>query len=64
MESHPDRTLKFVRLPMTREIVEVVGQNAADLTLNYRGEQITLSRRDVTLLTPEEEAAAVKSLSG
>jgi hypothetical protein len=57
MESNPQRMLKFVRVNITNEIVEVVAQSSTEVTLDYRGARVTLPRQDVILLTPEEEAA-------
>ena len=61
MESNPQRALKFVRVNTTNEIVEVIAQTSTEVTLDYRGAQVTLPRQDVILLTPEEEAAQVNA---
>jgi hypothetical protein len=54
MENNPDKPLKFVRLNMTREVVEVIAQSEVDVTVMYRGERVTLKRDEVIPVTPEE----------
>jgi hypothetical protein len=50
-----------VRLNLTGEIVEVVNQSPVDVTINYQGERMTLYHQEVSPLTPEEEAAHIRS---
>jgi len=44
-------------LNLTGEIVEVLTGDSKELTIKYRGENITLFRYEVSALTAEEEAA-------
>jgi hypothetical protein len=55
-----EKPLRFVRLNLTGEIVEVVGQSSLGLTIKYLGEQTTLSYHEITPLTPEEEAVQLQ----
>ena len=51
---------KFVRLNLTGEIVEVLTGDSKELTIKYRGENITLFRYEVSALTAGEEASYTK----
>jgi hypothetical protein len=55
-----ERPLRFVRLNVTGEIVEVVGQSSLDLTIKYLGERATLHYHEITQLTLEEEASQLQ----
>jgi hypothetical protein len=54
---------KFVRLHLTGESVEVVSFDSNEITVKYKGKDLVMSHHEVSLLTPEEQAAA-KRISG
>jgi hypothetical protein len=56
----PEQFGKYVRLKVGGEIVEVVSFDFTEITINFRGKNLTLKHYDVSCITPEEEAAAAK----
>ena len=54
---------KFVRLKLTGQIVEVNEYDAKDVTINYKGTELTLRRNEISRITAEEELAHVSNLN-
>jgi hypothetical protein len=55
---------KFVRLNLIGEIVEVVGFDSTNITIRYKGQNLTMEHFEVSRITSEEEAvAAAKHIS-
>jgi hypothetical protein len=63
MAKYSDEFDKFVRLKLTGEIVEVLSSDAKEITINFRGQNLTLHHHEVSRLTPEEAAEAAKRIS-
>jgi hypothetical protein len=55
---------KFIRLNLTGEIVEVVGFNSTDITINFKGKILTMEHYEVSRITHEEELVAARRISG
>ncbi len=56
---------KFVRLNLIGEIVEVVNFDSSNITVKYKGQNLTMEHFEVSRITPEEESvAAAKRISG
>jgi hypothetical protein len=58
MPTQSDGYGKFVRLNLSGEIVEVVDFDLTEITINFRGKNLTLKHYDVSCLTPQEAEAA------
>jgi hypothetical protein len=63
MPNRPEAFGKFVRLNLIGEIVEVVGFDSTDITVNYKGKNLTMEHYEVSRVTPEEAAAAARRVS-
>jgi hypothetical protein len=56
---------KFVRLNLIGEIVQVVSFDSSNITVKYKGQNLTMEHFEVSRITSEEEAvAAAKRISG
>jgi hypothetical protein len=56
---------RFVRLNINGEIVEVLGCDSSDITINFKGNILTMDHDEVSRITSEEAAvAAEKHLDG
>lgn len=64
MIKHPQAFGKFVRLNLIGEIVEVLSFDSTDIVINYKGKILTMEHHEVSRLTPEEEVAAARRISG
>jgi hypothetical protein len=64
MMKHPQAFGKFVRLKLIGEVVEVMSFDSTDIVINYKGKPLTMEHHEVSRVTPEEEAAAARSISG
>jgi hypothetical protein len=64
MPTQSDGYGKFVRLNLIGEIVEVVGFDSTNITVRYKGQNLTMEHFEVSRITSEEEAvAAAKRIS-
>jgi hypothetical protein len=64
MPKRPEALDKFVRLNLIGEIVEVVGFDSTNITVKYRGKNLTMEHYEVSRVTPEEAAVAARRISG
>jgi len=55
---------KFVRLNLIGEIVEVLSFDSTDIVINYKGKILRMEHYEVSRVTPEEEVAAARRISG
>jgi hypothetical protein len=54
---------RFVRLKLIGEIVEVLDCDSTDITIDFKGNILTMDHDEVSRITPEEAAAAEKRLA-
>jgi hypothetical protein len=64
MAKNAEASDKFVRLKLIDAVVEVVGFDPKEITVNFKGKNLVLKHNEVSGLTPEEAAAAAKRISG
>ena len=55
---------KFVRLKLTGDIVEVVSFDSTDITIKFKGQNLTMEHYEVSRIAPEEAAAMAKCIPG
>lgn len=55
---------KFVRLNLIGDIAEVLSFNSTDIVISYKGKTLTMEHYEVSGITPAEEAAAARRISG
>jgi hypothetical protein len=58
MAKHCDGFGKFVRPKLIGEIVEVVSFDSEEVTIDFKGQNVTLKHYEVSCITSEETEAA------
>jgi hypothetical protein len=56
MAKQSDTFGNFVRLNLIGEIVEVVDFDSTEITINFKGQHLTLKHNEVSHIMPEEAA--------